>query len=362
MNLLARPSVFSFEPTLYHGNIIARQVQDAMNDEQDTVAVLHDLSWLQQYASVIAQFIRTRYPESSILAFRDRCKDFARWAEQIECQDSSRELRMPLAASDIVDYARALDERNMALSTISTYVSTIGTMHAAAGLYNPTIEPDVKRAMAEIRQKHADDELRRARTLSEAEIESILGGLHHRRRAQGGKMESPETAYKRASVDRALLLTMIEAGMRRSEATRLTWDEVRDESAYDGAVLLRTNWKGRRAMWVTISDLSLQSLRAIKPYDTDGNSRVFNLSRSQITRRLKKMCEEAGINPTDVSGHTPRATLMRLMVEKRAPIDMLERQLRLQTPSIIEGYIDESESASASDWLRQAIRVKTLPS
>ena len=326
-----------------------------MTDDQNQVTIFEDIPWLQEYAPVIDAFMNGRYPENSIFAFRDRCKDFAKWAERVESQEVGKQvLRMPIAPADLVCYARALDGRGMALSTIRSYVSTIGTMHNAAGLHNPTVDAGVKGVLAEFREKHADDELRRARTLSEADIESILSRLHLPRRAQGGMMESPETAYKRASLDKAMLLTMVEAGMRRNEATRLVWGDVWKQ--VDGLVLVRlqTNWKRRRQTWVSISEICFQTLLEIKADDADRSASVFNLSSSQITRRLKRMCEEAGIDPTDVSGHTPRATLLKLMVEKRVPVDMLQQQLRLQPLSAVEQYIEHNER------MREGIAMGTI--
>lgn len=184
-------------------------------------------------------------------------------------------------------------------------------------MVNGVLVAGVKDVLAELRVKHANDELRRALTLSEDDIGRVLSRLQVPRKAQGGMGESQETSYKRASVDKAMLLTMVEAGMRRNEASRLVWGDVQEQADGSALVLLQTNWKQRRQTWVAISGACLEALLETKPDDADESTSVFNLSGSQITRRLKRMCEEAGIHSTNVSGHTPRATLLRLMMESR---------------------------------------------
>ena len=69
---------------------------------------------------------------------------------------------------------------------------------------------------------------------------------------------------------------------------------------------------------------------AIKPKDADEDSSVFRLSSSQVSRRLKRMCEEAGIDSKDISGFTPRATLSRVMNEKGVSTDDMRAQLRMK--------------------------------
>ena len=261
-------------------------------------------------------------------------------AEEVERKENRQILRMPIDASDVVNYAKALDGKGMSLSTITSYVSAIGTMHTAAGLYKPAGDTKVKDFLVELRQKHAGDALRPARSLSASEIEKILTSLYIPRITRGGRMETPEIANRRASVDRALLLTMVQAGMRLNEAADLVWEDVREKPDDSGQVLLRTNWEGQREVWVAITKDCLQALRSIKSYGAGERSRVFSLSVSQIPKRLKRMCDEAGIESTDVSGHTPRATLMRLMEEERAPVDILLQRVCLglgTTPAANKG-------------------------
>ena len=330
-----------------------------MTDSQGHVRIFADIPCLREYAPVIAKYVRGRGTEQSALALRDRFEAFENWAEEVESQEGRQILRMPVDASDLVSYAKALDERGMALSTISSYVSAIGTIHTAAGLYNPTADLAVKDILAELRATHANDELRRARSFSEADIEAILSSLHISRRTSARQTERPETAFRRAGVDKALLLTMIQAGMRRNEADRLLWGDIKEHEDGTGRLSLPTKQVAEGRAWVPITEDCLQALKNIMPNGADDGSRVFNLSGSQIARRLKRMCEEAGLDSTDINGHTPRATLFRLMVEKGAPVDMPQRQLRLKQRSVAQKYIDNLDDRGTLRWLRRTFRRTT---
>ena len=70
--------------------------------------------------------------------------------------------------------------------------------------------------------------------LSDDEIESIFSVLYIPRIARGRRRERREEARKRANVDKALLLSMIGAGMRGAEAAELTWDRVQPRSKGGG--------------------------------------------------------------------------------------------------------------------------------
>ena len=59
------------------------------------------------------------------------------------------------------------------------------------------------------------------------ELRKILSTLHIPRKTRGNNVEKPESAHRRAAVDRAMLLTMVQAGMGRAEAVRLVWGDVR---------------------------------------------------------------------------------------------------------------------------------------
>ncbi len=330
-----------------------------MTDHQSFAMRSGDIPCLRPHAGKIDEYMGEK-PETSALTFRHRFESFVSWAEEMDRKAKRKAkrkreenprtiLQMPIAPSDIVGWAESLEGRGMAQSTISSYVSAIGTIHTAANLYNPTTDSKVKVYLSELRERHTgDDKGSSVRALSVTDIEKILSTLYIPRRTRGGVMESHRAVGKRAGVDKAMLLTMIHAGMRRDEAARLLWSEVRERRDGAGEVLLLYR-KGatRNSVWMAVDSACFQALLDIKPEGADDSDRVFNLSGSQITRRLKNMCKEAGIDPTDVGGDTPRATLLELMVEQGAPFDKLRWQLRKKPVSLVERYIQNTPGVGA---------------
>ena len=310
-----------------------------MNENPIYEGQFADIPCLQEYAVKISTFLADGRPAKSVIALRRCFLAFADWAKEFERKEGVDVLEMPIAPAYLAEYAKALDKDGKAMSTISSYLSGIGTIHTAAGFSNPTASAKVKAVLAELRETHANDEFRHARPLALSELEQVLSTLHKPRISRGRKMETPEVAHRRAMVDLALLLTMVQAGMGRAEAVRLTWEEVRQGPDGSGEVMLRTPWSRWRENTVAITSSCFRVLQEIRPENAKDDTPVFNLSSSQINQRLKRMCSEAGIDPKDVSGHTPRATLHRLLLEERAPLELRHRQLRLKPPPFAQQYI-----------------------
>ena len=313
-----------------------------MTTEQMPTNIFEDIPCLRPHADKINEYVSSRRPDKGVLALRDRFEDFAQWAREVE-REAERDghprtvLQMPIEPWDLAAYAEWLDEeRVLAVSSISSYVSALGALHVAAGFLNPTASNEVKGVLSKLRDKRSEDELQRARALSDAELESIFDVLYVRRRTMGRRIERPEEARKRADVDKALLLSMIGAGMRRSEAADLTWSRVHQQENGSGQILLPINWaSSRNEIWVDITEECMKALMDIKLESAGASSSVFNLSGSQINRRLKRMCEEAGIDSEDISGYTPRATLRRIMDENQTSVNVYGLQLRLKFPQSV---------------------------
>ena len=298
-----------------------------MTSEQSSGVAFEDISCLRPYADKINQYMSTR-PSRKVRVCRKQFLDFSDWALEIERQaerdgNPRTVLKMPIDPADLAAYVGRLSSRGLKVSTIRTYLASIRMLHVAANVFNPTDSDVVKAAVAELADKPSDA-VTSMRALSDAELDSVLAALPARRRARGNNFESVEGARKRAGVDRALLLTMIGTGMWAPEAADLTWGRVRKMQEGSVLVYILTDWKWVEGVWVPMDQECSEALIGIMPKGVDRNSSVFNLSRAQINRRLKRMSEEAGIDSTDISGYTPRATLVRFLSEELYAADSLE--------------------------------------
>ena len=330
-----------------------------MTTERSSVNIFEDIPCLRPYADKIYERVSSERPEKGVLALRDRFEDFAQWAREVEREAELNGhprtvLQMPIEPRDLAAYAEWLDsERVLAVSSISSYMSALGALHIAAGFVPPTTSAEVKGVLAKLRDKRSEADQQRARALSDDELGRIADVLYVRRRTVGRRIERPEEARKRADFDKALLVTMIQAGMRRAEAADLTWGQVVSLEDGTGAILLPVNWaRNDEYHAVGVTAKCMDALRGIRPEDAPHGASVFNLSGSQINKRLKRMCHEAGIDSKDISGHTARATLERLMVDSGAPEDAIKAQLRLNPPAIPEMYI-RIEDEQDLDWMEK---------
>ena len=310
---------------------------------------------LAPYASELAEYLRGISSPDSSQKLQERFLAFIRWAEQLESENDLDVLSLPVDPTYAIIYALDLDRRGLALTTLSNYMSAVGTVHRALGFHAPTLHPMARRFLAYLRTKRASADLRKAAALSEEEVTRILDTLHTPRRTRGGRGETEQQADERAVLDRALLLTMVEAGLRRGEAASLTWWDVSIRSSgpryadhpQSPPVYVRIR-PSKSEAWrmVRLTEDCGQAIRAIQPEGVDRRERVFGLSDSQIVRRLKAMCEAAGVNSANVSGNTPRSTLLRRLRDRLSPVENYLWKADPSRSDLLQSLLDELVSGT----------------
>lgn len=113
-------------------------------------------------------------------------------------------------------------------------------------------------------------------------------------------------------VDGAIVALVFMAGLRRSEAAALTWQDVTDGE--DGTMLIqvrtsKTNRDGSDTDIRLVKDCFADALRAIRPADVDQGARVLRVKDGRtITRRLQAAARHAGIT-RPISAHSGRVGL-----------------------------------------------------
>ena len=114
-----------------------------------------------------------------------------------------------------------------------------------------------------------------------------LTAVQPRRRGRG--FETAEQAAERGKLDVALVAVLSDAGLRRSEASSLTWGDVQrwdDGSGRITVIRSKTDVEAQGAV-VAITPAAMKALDAIRPVGVDSGQKVLGLSKSQITRRVK---------------------------------------------------------------------------
>ena len=96
-------------------------------------------------------------------------------------------------------------------------------------------------------------------------------------------------------MDIALCWVMSDAGLRRSEAAALAWDDIARWDNGSGRLTVRRSKTDASPRTVYLTPIAMAHLDAIRPDDADESEPVFGLSESSISRRVKAAVRPAGL-------------------------------------------------------------------
>ena len=176
-----------------------------------------------------------------------------------------------------------------------------------------------------------------------------LTAVQPRKRGRG--FETAEQAAERARFDLALVAVLSDGGLRRSEASSLTWGDVQrwdDGSGRITVIRSKTDVEAVGAV-VAITPAAMQPLDVIRPAGAGGDVKVFGLSESQIARRVKMIAKAAGLTDWEFfSGHSGRVGMARRMAQNGAPTHEIERQGRWKQGGGMVGHYTRGEFAGSA--------------
>ena len=124
-------------------------------------------------------------------------------------------------------YLGHLASTGRSIATVQQARSAISHFHAAAEMAkgdNPALHPVMSEAVKGWRNRAPAP--RQAGALTADALTRVREVLHLPKRSRGGRMESAETARRRAALELAIIGVMADGGLRRSEAAALTWGGV----------------------------------------------------------------------------------------------------------------------------------------
>ena len=137
-------------------------------------------------------------------------------------------LAMPAAPPLVAAYLAWLaEERRLSVATVKLHRAALAAVHKAAGHADPTDNEAVRQIMKGIARAHGRPQ-KQAQPLT-AEALAAVKATAKSRRSLGGpgkRQESAERASWRARVDVALLATLRDGLLRRSEAADLNWSDI----------------------------------------------------------------------------------------------------------------------------------------
>lgn len=269
------------------------------------------------------------------------------WAKFCEVVGPSRV--MPAMPETVANYLSMLAEEGKSVATIRLAAAAISTAHrAASDVENPCTSPVVKMTLKGISRQHGQAQ---ASALDAAALDAIRATAMLPRTGRRGVPETPDYAAMRGQVDIALCSLLSDAGLRRSEAAALVWDDL--EIAADGSGRIwiarsNTDQEGAGEV-VAVTRSTVQALEAIRNGAGDDSS-VFGMSESTIARRVKAAAATAGLGD-NFSGHSGRVGLAQRMTAAGAPTQAVMVQGRWKNAGTVARYTKAIQAGAALQWL-----------
>ena len=143
------------------------------------------------------------------------------------------------------------EERRLSVATIRLHRAALAAVHKAAGHADPTDNEAVRRVLQGIARAHGKPQ-RQARPLTAEAVAAVQVTAKTPRPFGGRGRESAQRASWRARVDVALLATMRDGLLRRSEAAALTWGDVEFRVDSSALITLRRSKTAQEAEGVVL--------------------------------------------------------------------------------------------------------------
>lgn len=167
---------------------------------------------------------------------------------------------------------------------------------------------------------------------------------------RSGARENFDAALRRGLVDIALCHVVSDAGLRRSEAAALVWEDVQRWEDGSGRLTVRRSKTDAEPRTVYLTSITMYHLDAIRPEVPLGSDSVFGLSAASISRRIKAAALAAGFG-SGYSGHSGRVGMARRMAQAGAPTHEIMAQGRWKTPGMVTSYTRSENAGRAAKWL-----------
>ena len=223
-------------------------------------------------------------------------------------------------------------------ATLRAAAAAISSMHKRAQLDNPCNSKQVKHVISGATRDAGSDQ-KQAEGLTALAFEIIIEYSRIRRRTKGGRFETPEEAIKRAAMDHAIIGLMRDAMLRSSEAADLVWADLEERDYGTGLLCInrsKTDQEGQR-FYAFVSPRTMTLLSAIRG-DAQPTDSIFSLHRNQISNRIKKAAQIAGLGD-GFSGHSPRIGMAQDLAQAGTELHRLMVDGRWRSPRMPAHYI-----------------------
>ena len=258
----------------------------------------------------IAKVLKKGLEESTQKSYAKQFAKFEEW-----CREND-EVALPADPEAIADYLiERAEEDGWRGATLKVAWAGIADRHRNNGYNEIAIHAGVRQTMRSLVKSDRRPQVQ-ARPLRKEDLARIRGAAWVPRTAGGRRprKETPAETRKRALLDIAICSTLRDAMLRRSELAALRWGDVQFLDSGLALIHIRrskTDQEGKGAEQALGPECA-QDLRAIMPEGAlvDPELPVIGLSGSQIGRRVRAMCIEAGLGD-GFTGHSGRVGMAK---------------------------------------------------
>ena len=191
---------------------------------------------------------------------------------------------LPAEPLTVARYLAARAGDGATIATLRLATSAIAKAHEWAKQESPCRDPGLRASLKGWGRRLAKPQ-RQAGALT-ADVLAVIRLIAVQPRKRGRGIETAEQAAVRACFDLALVAVLSDGGLRRSEASSLTWGDVQrwdDGSGRITVIRSKTDAEALGAV-VAITSAAVKALDAIRPEGVGGEVKVFGLSESQIAQ------------------------------------------------------------------------------
>ena len=299
----------------------------------------------REAAQAVASGLRDAKAGTTLRVYGSAWQQFQAWAV------AGGHPALPATPQSVALYLGHLAAVGRSMASISQARAAISHFHAAAGIQkgdNPTRHPVVAEAMKGWRNRAPAP--RQADALTADALARVREVLRLPRRGRGGRVESPETAQRRAALDLAIIGVLADGGLRRSEAAALTWGDVELWADGTGQLTVQKGKNQVEPQTVAVTAATARALREIRPEGVDPAAPVFGLTGEALANRVRAAAQAAGLGD-GFSGHRGRIGMARRMVAAGAPNAAVQRQGQWKHGDMVARYTRGEAAGEALKWL-----------
>lgn len=292
----------------------------------------------------IADVLEKALAPSTIDTYGKQYQKFEIW-----CQENG-EQPLPADPETVADYLiEKAEDDGWRKATIKIAWAGIADKHRTNGFEEIANHAGIRRTVRSLAKNDKRPQVQ-AKPLRAEQMERIRGAAWVPRITGGRRprKETPAETRKRALLDIAICSVGRDGLLRRSELAELRWGDVRFRDDGTGIIHLcfsKTDQEaeGRDRL---IGEDCVADLKAIMPDDALVNPqrRVIGLSDSQIGRRIRRICLEAGLGD-GYTGHSGRVGMAKDLRADGAELPELMDAGDWKSPETVARYTMEEDAA-----------------